>query len=193
MISAYDAKLTDYWIFWITGIVLWCNLLDYPCIWWITSIVIFSSLGVPLLCSIFFVLLLGVKPGMFSWRLAHVIYGLNEEPARFIRYVVLASIIPNYPFSKVVFSWFLSQNNTLWHLFWKDFVHQCKVLDISSVFSMKFSQDAHIDYVFFCQNHIVNCIQIFLRFDVDRDKSDVMTSFGMIDQSAVFCVIMRAG
>jgi hypothetical protein len=28
----------------------------------------------------------------------------NEEPARFIRHAALASIIPNYPFSKVVFS-----------------------------------------------------------------------------------------
>jgi hypothetical protein len=42
----------------------------------------------------------------------------NEEPACFIRYVALASIIPNYQFSKVVFSSFLSQNITLWHLCW---------------------------------------------------------------------------
>jgi hypothetical protein len=52
-------------------------------------------------------------------------------------------------------------------------VHQCKVLDISSVFSMKIPQDAHIVNVFFCQNPVENCTQIFLQFDVNRDKSDV--------------------
>jgi hypothetical protein len=72
-------------------------------------------------------------------------------------------------------------------------VHQCKVLAISSVFSMKIPLDAHIDNVLFCQNPIENCTQVFLRFDVNRDKSEVMMSFGMIDQSAVFCVIMHAG
>jgi hypothetical protein len=34
---------------------------------------------------------------------------------------------------------------------------------------------------------------IFPWSDVNRKKSDVMTSFGLIDQSAVFCVIMRGG
>jgi hypothetical protein len=38
---------------------------------------------------------------------------------------------------------------------------------------MKVPQDAHIDNVFFCQNPVENCTQIFLRFDVNRDKSDV--------------------
>jgi hypothetical protein len=46
---------------------------------------------------------------------------------------------------------------------------------------MKIPQDAHIDNVFFCQNPV--------KIDVNRDKSDVMTSFGMIDWSAV---IVRA-
>jgi hypothetical protein len=81
----------------------------------------------------------------------------NEESARVIRYAALASIMPNSPFSKVVFS------SILWHLFWriwKDFVHQCKVLDISSVYSMKIPQDAHIDNVFLCQNPVENCTQI---------------------------------
>jgi hypothetical protein len=50
---------------------------------------------------------------------------------------------------------------------------------------MKIPQDAHIDNVFFCQNPAENCTQIFLHFDVNRDKSDVMTSFGMIDWSNV--------
>jgi hypothetical protein len=58
---------------------------------------------------------------------------------------------------------------------------------------MKIPQDAHIDNVFFCQNLVENRTQIFLRFDVNRDKSDVMTSFGMIVWSGVFCVIMLAG
>jgi hypothetical protein len=59
-------------------------------------------------------------------------------------------------------------------------VHQCKVLDISSVFPMKIPHDAHIglDIVFFCQNPVENGTQILPRFDVNRDKSDVMTSFG---------------
>jgi hypothetical protein len=64
-----------------------------------------------------------------------------------------------------------------------------KVLDISSGF-MKIPQDARIDNVFLCQNPVENCTQVFLRFDVNRDKSDVMTSFGLIDRSAV---CMRAG
>jgi hypothetical protein len=41
-----------------------------------------------------------------------------------------------------------------------------------------------------CQNPVEKCAQIFLRFDVNRDKSDVMTSFGMIDWSDV-CRIFR--
>jgi hypothetical protein len=49
----------------------------------------------------------------------------------------------------------------------------------------KIPQDAYIDNVLFCQNPVENCTQIFLRFGVDRDKSDVMTSFGMIDWSDV--------
>jgi hypothetical protein len=76
---------------------------------------------------------------------------------------------------------------------WKDFVHQCKVLDISSVFSMKIPQNAHIDNVFFCQNPVENCTQIFLRFDVDRDKSDVMMFFGMIDWSDICRVFQQTG
>jgi hypothetical protein len=48
---------------------------------------------------------------------------------------------------------------------------------------MKIPQDAHIDNVLFCP--VENSIHIFLRFDVNRDKSDVMTSFGMIDWSDV--------
>jgi hypothetical protein len=32
------------------------------------------------------------------------VHGHNEEPSHFIRYAALASTIPNYPFSKVVFS-----------------------------------------------------------------------------------------
>jgi hypothetical protein len=44
------------------------------------------------------------------------------------------------------------------------------------------------DNVFFCQNPVENCI--FLRLDVNRDKSDVMTSFGMIDWSDV-CRVFR--
>jgi hypothetical protein len=110
----------------------------------------------------------------------------HEEPARFIRYAALGSIIPNSPFSKVV------QNNILYTysgMILKDFVHQCKVLDISTVFSMKMPQDAHIDDVFLCQNPVENCTQI----SRDATSTDVMTSFGMIDRSAVFCVIMRAG
>jgi hypothetical protein len=63
-------------------------------------------------------------------------------------------------------------------------VHQCKVLDILSVFSMKIPQDAHIDNIFFCQNPVENCTQIFPRCDVNRVKSDVMTSFG---QSSEVC------
>jgi hypothetical protein len=55
---------------------------------------------------------------------------------------------------------------------WKDSVHQCKVLDISSVFSMKVLQDPHIDNVFFCQNPVENCTQIFPRCEVNREKSD---------------------
>jgi hypothetical protein len=58
---------------------------------------------------------------------------------------------------------------------------------------MKIPQDAHIDNVFFCLNPVENCTSIFLRFDANRGKSDVMTYFGLIDRSAVFCVIMRAG
>jgi hypothetical protein len=76
---------------------------------------------------------------------------------------------------------------------WKDFVHQCKVLDISSVFSIKIPQDAHTDNVFFCQNSIENCTPPFLRFDVNGDKSDVMTSFDMIDWSEVCQVFWPAG
>jgi hypothetical protein len=34
---------------------------------------------------------------------------------------------------------------------WKEFVHQCKVFDISSVLSMKIPQDAHRDNVFFAK------------------------------------------
>jgi hypothetical protein len=50
-----------------------------------------------------------------------------------------------------------------------------------------------IDNIFFCQNPVENCTQIFLRFDVNRDKSDVMTTFGMIDRSDVFRVFRQAG
>jgi hypothetical protein len=50
-----------------------------------------------------------------------------------------------------------------------------------------------IDDVFFCQNPVENCTQIFLRFDVNRYKSDVMTSFGMIDWSDVCRVFGQAG
>jgi hypothetical protein len=46
---------------------------------------------------------------------------------------------------------------------------------------------------FFCQNPVENCTQIFLRFDVNRDKSDVMTSFGMIDWSDICRVFRQAG
>jgi hypothetical protein len=58
---------------------------------------------------------------------------------------------------------------------------------------MKIPQIAHIDNVFFCQNPVENCTQIFLRFYVNRDKSDVMTSFGMIDWSDVCRVFRQAG
>jgi hypothetical protein len=61
-------------------------------------------------------------------------------------------------------------------------------------FPMKIPQDAHIDNVFFCKNPVdnCNCPQIFLRFDVNRDKSDVMMPFGMIDWSDVFRVFRQA-
>jgi hypothetical protein len=60
---------------------------------------------------------------------------------------------------------------------------------------MKIPQDAHIPVynIFFCQNPVENCTQIFLRFDVNRDESDVMTSFGMIDWSDVCWVFRQAG
>jgi hypothetical protein len=58
---------------------------------------------------------------------------------------------------------------------------------------MKIPQDVHVDNVFFCQNPVENCSQILPRCDVNREKSDVMTSLGLIDRSAVFCVNMRVG
>jgi hypothetical protein len=70
-------------------------------------------------------------------------------------------------------------------------VDQFKVLDISSVFPMEIPQDAH-DNVFFCQTRVENCTQVFLRFDVNRDKSDVTASFGMMDWSDVCRVFRQA-
>jgi hypothetical protein len=40
-------------------------------------------------------------------------------------------------------------------------------------------------------NYLCVTCRIFPRCDVNREKSDVMTSFGLIDRSAVFCVIMQ--
>jgi hypothetical protein len=73
----------------------------------------------------------------------------------------------------------------------KTIVHQCRVLDISSVFPMKIPQDADVglDIVFL----LPKACRTVPRCDVNRYKSDVMTSFGLIDRSAAFCVIMRAG
>jgi hypothetical protein len=48
----------------------------------------------------------------------------KDEPARL-------SIIPNSPFSKVIFSSLLSQNNTLWHLFWKNLEGSCASMQSS--------------------------------------------------------------
>jgi hypothetical protein len=57
--------------------------------------------------------------------------------------------------------------DTYYGWIWKDFVHQCKVLDISSVLSMQIN-------IFFCQNTLENCTHIFLPFDVNRDKSRLL-------------------
>jgi hypothetical protein len=83
----------------------------------------------------------------------------REEPARFIRYAALASIIPNYGIHfqrlfSVSSCLKITHCDTYSVRFCKDFVHQCKVLDISSVFPMNIPQDAHIDNVFFCQNPV---------------------------------------
>jgi hypothetical protein len=59
-------------------------------------------------------------------------------------------------------------------------------------FPIKIPQGTHVDHIFFCQNPVENCTQIFLRFDVNRNKSDVMTSFGMIDWSDVCRVFRQA-
>jgi hypothetical protein len=122
---------------------------------------------------------------------------VNEEPARFIRYAALASIMYRTLHLLRLFSVSsclkITHSETYSGRIWKDVVHQCKVLDITSVFPMKIPQDAHIGNVFFCQNPAENCTQIFLRFDVNRDKSDVMTYFGMIDWSDVCRVFRQPG
>jgi hypothetical protein len=83
---------------------------------------------------------------------------------------------------------------------WKDLEGFGRILCINAKFSIRhqfFSDEnstgAHIDNVFFCQNPIENCTQVFLRFDVSRDKSDVMTSFCKIDWSDVCRVFRQAG
>jgi hypothetical protein len=67
---------------------------------------------------------------------------------------------------------------------------KCKVLDISSVFPMTIPQAG-------CRSRhcfrLPKPCRIFPRCDVNREKSDVMTYFGLIDRSDVFCVITRAG
>jgi hypothetical protein len=78
--------------------------------------------------------------------------GAKEEPAHLNRDVALRVLWSNSLFSKVVFSSFLSQNNQatcLGRILSKliPSYTKRKVLDISSVFRMKYLQDAGIDNV----------------------------------------------
>jgi hypothetical protein len=52
---------------------------------------------------------------------------------------------------------------------WKDFVHQCKVLDVSSIFPVKIPQDVHIENVFFCQNPV----EIVHKFSCDSMSTEI--------------------
>jgi hypothetical protein len=67
------------------------------------------------------------------------------------------------------------------HLFLKDFVKTKTI-----VHQMQRSRDL-ISF-----SELKSC-RTFPEYVVNRGKSDVMTSFGLIDRIAVFCVIMRAG
>jgi hypothetical protein len=118
------------------------------------------------------------------------IFIANEEIPCFIRYAALASIRPNFPFYTGCFQLVLVTYS--WRILskLKPSCIKCKVLDISSVLPMKIPQaGCRWRHCFILPKP---CRNFPWCGDVNREKSDVMSSFGLIDRSAVFCVIMRA-
>jgi hypothetical protein len=115
-----------------------------------------------------------------SWNLSEFSFFSNGEPAELNLDVALRALSPNSLFSKVVFSYFLSQNIPLVLVYH----HASNKLSISH--RMKNQQDAGYRQCFVLDKSCRKMYTIFSVLLYQQRKSVVMASFGHTGRSAVY-------
>jgi hypothetical protein len=85
-------------------------------------------------------------------------------------YFAMRNIVPDYPFSKVVFSSFLSQNSKPWHLFWKDLEGFCASMQSPRYLISFFDENSTGCSYRQCFLLPISCRKLYTDFSVMRCK-----------------------